>query len=251
MNKTYSAHYVGHALTDSFTISFIISQFNRALSSNSRISTVVSVTTFTISTLSAFMAPATVCNGYRPHPILLSSGIQYARMPDLGISRGMGQRSENTQTTHDGCFSSCSSISHPMIHFTDTWVITGLSSSPLGMKLHENSQGRGTGVGAGWCRRLGRKKEVSEWKQRQEWWDWGQSKGCSEIQLTAHVDGLVQEKTIFSETPCCSKLITDVWALQSIYNYCNKKNNENMQCMTFKVDIKTKAIKRAVWDSLK
>lgn len=46
-----------------------------------------------------------------------------------------------SRTTQDGCFPSCSSISRPMIHFTDTWVIIGVCSSPLGMKLHERSLG--------------------------------------------------------------------------------------------------------------
>lgn len=60
-----------------------------------------------------------------------------------------------SRTTQDGCFPSCSSISRPMIHFTDTWVIIGVCSSPLGMKLHERSQGGEWG----WVVVGGRRKE--------------------------------------------------------------------------------------------
>lgn len=97
-----------------------------------------------------------------------------------------------SRTTQDGCFPSCSSISRPMIHFTDTWVIIGVCSSPLGMKLHERSQGGEWGwvvVGGG-----GKDRVRSEWvkTKRQEWRGWRWSRRCSEIHLTG-VNGLVEE----------------------------------------------------------
>lgn len=104
-----------------------------------------------------------------------------------------------SRTTQDGCFPSCSSISRPMIHFTDTWVIIGVCSSPLGMKLHERSQGGEWGwvvVGGG-----GEDRVRSEWvkTKRQEWRGWRWSRRCSEmnvIHLTG-VNGLVQKKQYF------------------------------------------------------
>lgn len=99
-------------------------------------------------------------------------------------------------TTQDGCFPSSSSISRPMIHFTDTWVIIGVCSSPLGMKLHERSQGGGWG----WVVVCGRSEDRvrSEWMKtkRQEWRAWRWSRRCNELNLTV-VNGLVQEKPYF------------------------------------------------------
>lgn len=111
-----------------------------------------------------------------------------------------------SRTTQDGCFPSCSSISRPMIHFTDTWVIIGVCSSPLGMKLHERSQGGewGWGVGGGWRRK---KRQSEKWvkTKRQEWRGWRWRSRCSEIHLTDG-SGLVQENNIFSDlqwSNCC------------------------------------------------
>lgn len=71
-------------------------------------------------------------------------------------SRGRGVVHWRKGSAHDECFPSCSSITHPMIHFADTWVIIGVSSSPPGrerkckkQELRTNSQGPYTVFTAG------------------------------------------------------------------------------------------------------
>lgn len=133
-----------------------------------------------------------------------------------------------SRTTQDGCFPSCSSISRPMIHFTDTWVIIGVCSSPLGMKLHERNQGgewRWVVVGGG------SKDGVSEWvkTKRQEWWGWRWSRRCCEIHLTG-VNSLSKNvlcySTIKQTNRCCvSPADQLMWQ--------KNKSYENIQHLTF------------------
>lgn len=111
--------------------------------SNLGVVSVVYVTTFMIITfpcqLSCFLLQHTIGD----HTLSLSavSLSTHTCQPWASAERwGRGLRTLS-RTTQDGCFPSCSSISRPMIHFTDTWVIIGVCSSPLGMKLHERSQG--------------------------------------------------------------------------------------------------------------
>lgn len=68
---------------------------------------------------------------------LLSQRWQWtcACQPRASAERWGRSLSTLSRTTQDGCFPSSSSISHPMIHFTDTWVIIGVCSSPLGTEL--------------------------------------------------------------------------------------------------------------------
>lgn len=95
-------------------------------------------------------------------------------VPAPGISREMGGRSLITHTlsptTQDGCFPSSSSISHPMIHFTDTWVIIEVCSSPLGTEPQHGGGGvclpgnAKTGQPVREC-----KTKRQEWRWRREW----------------------------------------------------------------------------------
>lgn len=55
------------------------------------------------------------------------------------------RNSSLVRSAQDGCFPSCSSITHPMIHFTDTWVIIGVSSSPPGEREGVLTEYRGSG----------------------------------------------------------------------------------------------------------
>lgn len=103
-----------------------------------------------------------------------------------------------SRTTQDGCFPSCSSISRPMIHFTDTWVIIGVCSLPLGMKLLEHSQGGEWGwvvIGEG-----SKDTVRSEWvkTKRQEWQGWRWNRRCSEIRLACQ--RFCSGKTVFLVT---------------------------------------------------
>lgn len=103
-------------------------------------------------------------------------------------------------TTQDGCFPSSSSISHPMIHFTDTWVIIGVCSPPLGTEPQ-------VGEGGGGCLPGNAKtgQQVRECKAKRQEWRW--RRGWNELNLTAVV-GLVQEKLHFhsaNESPACER----------------------------------------------
>ncbi len=101
--------------------------------------TVIMITTFTCQLSLFLLQHAAVAD----HTLSLSAVAlsMHTCQPWASAERwGRGLRTLS-RTTHDGCFPSCSSISRPMIHFTDTWVIIGVCSSPLGIKLHERSKG--------------------------------------------------------------------------------------------------------------
>lgn len=144
--------------------------------------------------------------------------------------RGLGTL---IRTTQDGCFPSCSSISRPMIHFTDTWVIIGVCSSPLGMKLHERSQGGERG----WVvvdRGSKTEWEASEWKQRDRN-DEGEDGVGDEVKFIKLVSMVLFRKShIFSDLTmkqtdhCCVSLVNH-WQLM----WQSKQSNENIQHMTF------------------
>lgn len=199
------------------------------------ISCLCCITTFTITTfpcqLSCFLLQHTTGD----HTLSLSAVAlsMHTCQPWASAERwGWGLRTLS-RTTQDGCFPSCSSISRPMIHFTDTWVIIGVCSSPLGMKLHERSQGgECVCVWGGLVGRGSKDRVRSEWvkTKRQEWREWRWSRRCSEIHLN-RCQWSCSGNAIFSVTQQWSKLITAV----TNDRWCNKtnKSNENIQHMTF------------------
>lgn len=139
--------------------------------------------------------PQLALRGCRPHPVSPSGDTERAhgkkkKTPVIG--RG---RRTRCWTAHNECFPSCSSITHPMIHFTDTWVIIGLSSSPRGWSCTSKARVYKAGVaqevsheggGRDWVKTRRRGRRESRWS--------GRRGGKFNWQLVW--DGLVQEENI-------------------------------------------------------
>lgn len=117
--------------------------------------------------MKTFALALAACSSCRPHLAFLSSVIEYALMPALGISRGMGQWAENTLSNYSGWMFPIMQLNqspNDSFHRHLGNYKTQLFTSGDENAWEQPGWGVGVVVGKSWSRKPG----WSEWKDRDE-----------------------------------------------------------------------------------